>query len=408
MTMYQSPAPEGSSKPTPSQSHQRWQPIWSQIPHNIVSIHDYELAARHHLPSSIQALLFENSLHIPDSNANALDKRHWLPQVLHPKPPNLSCHLYNPNAAAPLDIHLPHPLWLAPVAHQGLYHPDAERATLEAANLLQTPCMFSCMGNTLFEHLLPAASIVKAVQWYWQPLNQSDKSSPAHQKKLGQRQYNLTLINELIAKGMQILIITVDAPHAGVRPVSRRVGATLPHYCQAVNLGPSTDINNANLATNVHASLADLLAQAPNWEDIEWLVSHCSVPVLLKGIMNPQDAKRAKDIGCAGIVTSNHGRRVLPDVLPVAEILAKIREQVGDDMVIIADGGIRSGSDMAKLMALGADAVAIGRGYIYGLALAGALGVAHVNKVLLEELQVTMAVLGVKNLAELKDCLYKN
>lgn len=123
---------------------------------------------------------------------------------------------------------------------------------------------------------------------------------------------------------------------------------------------------------------------------------------MLKGILHPKDAQLAKDSGCAGIIASNHGRRVLADIMPVASCLPKLREYVGDDMIIIADGGVSSGSDMAKLITLGADAVGIGRGYIYGLALAGALGVAHVNKLLLEELEVTMAILGVGSLSELR------
>lgn len=399
--------------------NKRWQPIWHQIPQNFVSVEDYQQAARNHLPLPLQALLFENNLNHADTNAIALDKTHWLPQVLNTQMADLNCHLYNPHSAVPLDLHLPHPLWLSPVAHQGLYHPLAERATVEGATALNTPCILSSMGNTPFEQILPLTSGIKAVQWYWQPLpslfeysaqhftqqthckktqSKDTQSKNSHSSK--QRTYNLSLINELISKGMQLLVITVDAPHIGVRSVSRRVGATLPKYCQTVNL-PKTLTDNL--------SLAELLAQAPSWEDIAWLVAHCKIPVMLKGIMHPKDAQRAKDIGCAGILVSNHGRRLLTDVLPVATVLSEIRQQVGHEMVIIADGGIRSGSDMAKLIALGADAVAIGRGYIYGLALAGALGVAHVNKVLIEELQVTMALIGVNSLAELTaDRLYQS
>lgn len=375
---------------------ERWQPLWSHIPSHIVTVSDYEQAAREHLPAAMQALLFENNLtpNNPYSNAAALDNKRWLPQMLNLNPINLSCQLYNPYSAVPLDITLPHPLWLSPVAHQGLYHSLAENATLEAANLLHTPCIFSSQGNTLFSELLPKTQVTNAVQWYWQAPSKQANSKQAR------REYNLELIESLADQGMQLLVITVDAPHSGVRAVSRRAQVTLPSYCQAVNLPQSSD-------SDIAQSVNDLLALAPDWADIEWLVSRCPVPVLLKGILHPNDAKRAQDIGCAGIVASNHGQRVLADAVAVADMLPELRQSVGDDMVIIADGGVCSGSDMAKLMALGADGVGIGRGYIYGLALAGALGVAHVNKLLIEELEVTMALLGATNMQELREAVLR-
>ncbi|WP_367107493.1 alpha-hydroxy-acid oxidizing protein [uncultured Psychrobacter sp.] len=402
-----------STKPTnsnPPSMTERWQPVWAQIPSHIVTLSDYEQAARLHLPTAMQAILFENNL-APNnsySNASALDNKRWLPRMLDPKLIDLSCHLYNPHSAVALDIRLPHPLWLSPVAHQGLYHPQAEKATFEAANLLNTPCIFSSQGNTLFTELLPNTTVANAVQWYWQSLPQqptqpSSLQSSQTNNKQARRDYNLQLIEKLAAQGMQLLVITVDAPHSGVRAVSRRAQVILPSYCQAINLPQSNHINGAHAAQGIN----DLLAQAPDWADIEWLLTRCPVPVLLKGILHPSDAKRARDIGCAGIVASNHGQRVLADAIAVADILPELRQSVGNDMVIIADGGVRSGSDMAKLIALGADAVGIGRGYIYGLALAGALGVAHVNKLLLEELQVTMATLGAANMQALRESMLR-
>lgn len=382
---------------------QRWQPIWSTIPSHVVSLEDYEAAARQYLPITIQALLFENNLAAVDNNAVALDSRQWLPQVLNSLMPDLSCRLLNRNSAVPCDLSLPHPLWFCPVAHHGLYHPHAELATLEAANFMHTPCIFSCMGNTDFAELLPKSEVVAAVQWYWQPLPEKQSShinnednANSKQNNIARREFNLQQILDLVALGMKLLVITVDAPHTGVRAVSRRVNAQLPAHCQTINL--PTQANHLS-----GSSLAMLLAQSPSWEDIAWLVRRCPVPVLLKGILHPKDAKRAQEIGCAGIIVSNHGRRVLADSCAVADILPTLRQHLGDEMIIIADGGVRSGSDIAKLIALGADSVGIGRGYIYGLAMAGALGVAHVNKLLLEELQVTMALLGVSKLPALRD-----
>ncbi|STY94300.1 L-lactate dehydrogenase [cytochrome] [Moraxella atlantae] len=178
-------------------------------------------------------------------------------------------------------------------------------------------------------------------------------------------------------------MITVDAAHSGVRDFARRM-----------NVQPPPPLTTSNLPTQfVLTDLPILLANAPNWNDITWLVAHCPVPVLLKGILRPDDAKHALAIGCAGVVVSNHGQRVLADSVAVAQVLPSIRQAI-PNAILLADGGVMSGSDIAKLRALGADMVGVGRLVIYGLALAGALGTAHVLRLLQEEWQITAALTG--------------
>jgi 4-hydroxymandelate oxidase len=185
----------------------------------------------------------------------------------------------------------------------------------------------------------------------------------------------------------------VDAPLAGIRNREQRVGFRLPPGMTAVNLA---ELPAAPQRTSVGASVVfdGLLANAPTWDDIAWLAANTSLPVLVKGILDPADALLAIEHGAQGIIVSNHGGRVL-DTLPASiDALPAIAAAVEGRVPLLLDGGIRRGSDVFKALALGARAVLIGRPYIHALAAAGALGVAHVLRTLREELEVCMALNG--------------
>jgi len=144
-----------------------------------------------------------------------------------------------------------------------------------------------------------------------------------------------------------------------------------------------------------------LLAGAPRWHDLAWLRSLTNLPVLAKGIMTAEDARRAVQEGVDGIIVSNHGGRVLDTQPATISVLPEIADAVGADVPILLDGGIRRGSDIFKALALGARAVLVGRSYVYGLATAGTIGVAHVIQILRAELEVTMALTGCAALDEI-------
>src|SRR5690606_39275765 len=144
-----------------------------------------------------------------------------------------------------------------------------------------------------------------------------------------------------------------------------------------------------------------LLQSAPQWADLRWLVESTSLPVLVKGIMDPRDARLALDHGAAGIIVSNHGGRTLDGLPATIDTLPGVVQAVGDQMPVLLDGGIRRGTDVFKALALGARAVLIGRPYVYGLATAGVAGVAHVLHMLRTELEVTMALAGTATLADI-------
>jgi 4-hydroxymandelate oxidase len=156
----------------------------------------------------------------------------------------------------------------------------------------------------------------------------------------------------------------------------------------------------AALGNGQSALFDGLLVNSPTWDDIAWLQSITRLPVLLKGVLHPDDARQAAALGVAGLIVSNHGGRTLDTVPATAAVLPRIVQAVAGELPVLVDGGIRRGTDVLKAMALGASAVLVGRPYIYGLANAGALGVAHVLRLLRDELEIAMALCGCATLAQ--------
>ena len=151
-----------------------------------------------------------------------------------------------------------------------------------------------------------------------------------------------------------------------------------------------------------HPVFNGLMKIAPTWDDIAWMVQQTDLPILLKGIVSPLDAQLAIQQGVQGLIVSNHGGRVLDTCIPPLKALQLIKKNVPNDFPLLYDGGVRRGSDVFKAIALGASAVLVGRPCIYGLATAGALGVAHVLKILKEEFEITMALMGTATLADIQ------
>jgi 4-hydroxymandelate oxidase len=139
---------------------------------------------------------------------------------------------------------------------------------------------------------------------------------------------------------------------------------------------------------------------APRWDDLVWLRSQTQLPLLVKGMLNTGDAQRAIDVGCDGLIVSNHGGRVLDGTPTSLEVLQRFRQQLTPTIPLLFDSGIRSGSDAFKAIALGANAVLIGRPAIWGL-VQGPLGVAHVLRLLRDDLEMTMALMGCANIASI-------
>ncbi|KAB2963002.1 alpha-hydroxy acid oxidase, partial [Zoogloea sp.] len=275
------------------------------------------------------------------------------------------------------------PILLAPVAYQRMAHPDGEMATACAASAQEAGLVLSTQAS------LPLEAVADAVRddtgrgplWF-QLYLQHDRG------------FNLELIQRAEAAGYEALVLTVDAPCNGARDRERRAGFRLPPGISAVNLSRLPPPPCTALQPGQSALFDGLLRHAPTWDDLAWLLAHTRLPVLLKGILDEDDALEAARLRVAGLIVSNHGGRTLDTLPPTAGVLPAIVDALGGSLPVLVDGGIRRGTDVLKAMALGARAVLIGRPYIYGLANAGALGVAHVIRLLRDELEIAMALAG--------------
>ncbi|NIC42404.1 alpha-hydroxy acid oxidase [Aquabacterium sp. A08] len=340
-----------------------------------VNLADHEALARQRVPDAVWAYWAGGAADEHTLRANGAAWSSWSlrPRVLRP--------LQGLDTATQvLGQPCPTPLLVAPMARQVLAHPDAERATALAASALGVGLVLSMQSHTALEDVAPLVGPGTGAGPLWFQLYH-----------LGDRGHTLALAQRAHAAGYQALVLTVDAPLQGVRDRERRAGlpgadtAPLPHWPTPHPPGDP----------------AQLLQQAPTWDDVRWLRAHAPLPLLLKGVTHPDDARLALSLGVAGLIVSNHGGRVLDTVLPTAELLPAMADAVQGGCALLVDGGIRRGTDVFKALALGADAVLVGRPVLWGLANGGARGVAHVLRLLRDEFWATMALCGVTRVADI-------
>ena len=278
---------------------------------------------------------------------------------------------------------LSHPVLLAPVAFQRMAHPDGELAMAYAAASQGAGIVLSCQASTPLEAVAQAALGMPQRGPLWFQLYM---------------QHDRGFVRELLARaeqaGYEALVLTVDAPASGARDRERRASFRLPAGISAVNLQGLGPAPRPTLAPGQSAMFDALLTAAPTWDDIAWLQAQTRLPLLLKGVLHPEDARQAASLQVAGLVVSNHGGRTLDTTPATASALPAIVQAVAGACPILVDGGIRRGTDVLKAIALGAQAVLVGRPCVYGLANAGAVGVAHVLRLLLDELEIAMALCG--------------
>lgn len=202
-------------------------------------------------------------------------------------------------------------------------------------------------------------------------------------------------------------MVTLNVPI--LVPVYRavRAGFALPDHARPAHVFESSKRAQAELRPDQSPVFQGKMREAPDWDELAWVLEQTTLPTIAKGVTHPDDARRLIDMGIDCIAVSNHGGRAL-DAMPASiHCLPGIRQAVGDDFPLLMDGGIRSGYDVFKAIAMGADAVMIGRLQLYALAVAGSLGVAHLIKLVREELELAMSFAGCTSIERInRDCLF--
>ncbi|MDO8904708.1 alpha-hydroxy acid oxidase [Hydrogenophaga sp.] len=287
-----------------------------------------------------------------------------------------------------------HPVLVAPMAYQCLAHPHGEQATALAAAAMGAGMVLSTQSSTSMEDVarLTLADNGRGPLWFQLYLQ-------------GDRALTCELVRRAEDAGYEALVVTVDAPVQGARNRERRAGFQLPSHVRAVHLDGHEPPSPAALLPGQSALFDAHLKHTPTWNDIEWLRCVTRLPIVLKGIGHPDDALQAHRSGAAGVIVSNHGGRVLDTTPPSAALLPAVAQALQGDLPVLVDGGIRRGTDILKALGLGACAVMVGRPVLHGLANAGAVGVAHVLRLLRDELEMTMALTGCTSLSSAHESL---
>ncbi len=290
---------------------------------------------------------------------------------------------------------LPTPLLFAPVGVIGLCSDDGhgDLATARAASQVGVPMIASTLSQDPLEDV--AAALGDTPGWF--------QLYPPNDRELTE-----SLVRRAEAAGFRAIVITLDTLTLGWRPRDLALASfpQLKGLCLATYFSdpvfrsklaapPEEDVE---AATGLWAMIFG--NQSLTWDDLVWLRSLTQLPILLKGICSPDDARRAVDAGMDGIYCSNHGGRQANGGLPALDCLAEVVDAAGD-LPVVFDSGVRSGPDILKALALGASAVAIGRPYAYGLAVGGQAGIEHVVRCLLAEMDLTMAIDGYASIADL-------
>jgi 4-hydroxymandelate oxidase len=278
-----------------------------------------------------------------------------------------------------------HPIFIAPVAYQKLAHADAEVATAIAADAQGALMVLSTLASVTLEAAAGAGATCRWFQLYLQ----------------ASRDASRMLVERAEAAGFEALVVTVDAPVNGVRNREHRAAFELPPDIRPVNLEGLPAPQAPSLPQGASVVFDHFMAAAPTWDDLAWLKSSTRLPVLVKGILSPDDAQRAIDVGVDGIIVSNHGGRTLDTLPATVDVLPEIAAGVAGRVPLLVDGGVRRGTDVLKALALGATAVLVGRPVVYGLAVDGARGVAHVLRLLRDEFEVAMALTGCRTLGDI-------
>jgi len=299
------------------------------------------------------------------------------------------------------------PIVLGPVGLGGMYARRGEVQAARAADRAGIPFCLSTVSLCGFDEVKAGSGVAPWLQLY----------------VIRDRAFMADLLDRAHAAGSEALLFTVDMPVPGIRYRDRHSGMSGPHAplrraAQAMlhprwtwdvgihgrphQLGNLAPVLGASSGMNDYMGwLAENFDPSIAWKDLEWIRERWKGPLLIKGILDPADAREAAAIGADGIVVSNHGGRQLDGVLSSAAALPAIADAVADRLTILADSGIRSGLDVVRMLALGADGVLLGRAWVYALAAGGEAGVAELLSLYEREMRVAMALSGVTRIDQI-------
>lgn len=311
--------------------------------------------------------------------------------------------------------HLSLPVALAPVGLTGMYARRGEVQAAVAADKKGIPFTLSTVSVCPIEEVTPAINRPMWFQLY----------------VLRDRNFMRNALERAKAAGCSTLVFTVDMPVPGARYRDAHSGMSGPNaamrrYLQAMMhphwafdvglMGKPHDLGNISKYLGTPTGLEDYIGwlganfdPSISWKDLEWIREFWDGPMIIKGILDPDDAKDAKAFGADGIVVSNHGGRQLDGVLSTARALPAIADAVKDDnFKILVDSGIRNGLDVVRMLALGADACMLGRAFVYALGAAGGQGVSNLLELIDKEMRVAMTLTGAKTIKDInRDCLVR-
>jgi L-lactate dehydrogenase (cytochrome) len=299
------------------------------------------------------------------------------------------------------------PVYCSPTALQRLFHPQGERAVAAAAGKYGTMFGVSSLGTVSLEEARKISSAPQVYQFYF------------HRD----RGLNREMMNRAKQAGVEVMMLTVDSITGGNRERDKRTGFAIPFRLNLAGITQfaikpawainyflhesfklpqlDTHVDMGSGTMSISRYFTEMLDPAMNWDDVAEMVRHWGGQFCLKGVMSAADARRAVEIGCTGIVLSNHGGRQLDGSRSAFDQLAEIVDAVGDRIDVIMDGGVQRGTHVLKALSLGAKAVGLGRYYLFPLAAAGQAGVERALEQMRIEIERDMKLMGVTSLSQL-------
>jgi lactate 2-monooxygenase len=323
------------------------------------------------------------------ANREAFERRRLRPRML-------GAHTERDVSVEVLGTRSPFPFLLAPVGVLSIAHPDGELAPARAAAAAAVPFVLSTAASHSIEEIADAmGDAPRWFQLYW----------------VSDRDVVASLVRRAEAAGYAAIVVTLDTLILGWRPRDLR-NAYLP-FRQGEGIAQFTsdpvfrELLSVPPEEDPLVAAGTMLGMFPNlalrWDDLAYLRELTSLPVLVKGVLTAEDAVRALTAGVDGIVVSNHGGRQVDGAVASLDALVEVRAAVGPEATVLVDGGVRGGADVVKSIALGADAVLVGRPYVYALAVGGETGVAALIEQLAAETDLTLALMGARSIAELDE-----